>query len=172
MKKGTKSKSKRRQPLEQPASIAYDEKARREFLTGFHKRKVEKKKKKQEYHANKVKEELKEMRRENKSSKRNLIQEDLERIDAISRITSSKGATPEVKTLPTQNKVISVTVTEVVDDDDDLLAPPAPKAKPRMSADDTRGSDQVKKAKSTSSWKVSSTSSSSSSSRTKKVAKR
>ncbi|KAJ3042584.1 hypothetical protein HDV00_007119 [Rhizophlyctis rosea] len=65
--------------------VVYDPSARKEYLTGFHKRNVEKKKAAIEYHRKKEKEERKELRREKGESKKSLIVNDLERIEAIAR---------------------------------------------------------------------------------------
>jgi hypothetical protein len=94
----------------------------------------------------------------------------LKRIDAINKLGQDEAA-PETKTLPTQDKVISVTVSEVFNDDDDLLlSKPNSKSK-QVNNDQGRSgkamasASKLKPAKQlTSGWRVSSKSSSNTSS--------
>ncbi|KAJ3176301.1 hypothetical protein HDU87_005343 [Geranomyces variabilis] len=97
------------------AEVAYDDAARREFLTGFHKRKLEKKKAAIEKWAEKAKEERRELRKEN--NKRHLILDDLERIEAVTQERAAatdkvKEKTVEVATIPSASTITTVTISD------------------------------------------------------------
>ncbi|KAI8590866.1 nucleolar protein 12-domain-containing protein [Geranomyces variabilis] len=97
------------------AEVTYDDSARREFLTGFHKRKLEKKKAAIEKWAEKAKEERRELRKEN--NKRHLILDDLERIEAVTQERAAaadevKEKTVEVATIPSASTITTVTISD------------------------------------------------------------
>ncbi|TPX60531.1 hypothetical protein PhCBS80983_g01685 [Powellomyces hirtus] len=104
------------------AELVYDESARTDYLTGFHKRKLEKKKAAIEKWELKQKEERRELRKEN--NKRHLIIEDLERIESVTQERAAdadelKETTLDVSTIPSSTRVTTVTISEWNPEDDD-----------------------------------------------------
>ncbi|KAI8820819.1 nucleolar protein 12-domain-containing protein [Fimicolochytrium jonesii] len=97
------------------AEVVYDDSARRDYLTGFHKRKLEKKKAAIERHEARVKEERRELRKEN--NKRHLIVDDLERIEAVTQeqaldSNAHKERTVDVATIPSETRITTVTISD------------------------------------------------------------
>ncbi|KND03340.1 uncharacterized protein SPPG_02383 [Spizellomyces punctatus DAOM BR117] len=115
-RKTLKSKPRTRRSTTELTELVYDESARRDFLTGFHKRKLEQKRKAKERYEQKIKEERRELRKEN--NKRHLIVSDLERIEAVA--SKDEAATPEtVSTIPSATRVTTVTVSDWNPDEED-----------------------------------------------------
>ncbi|KAJ3022693.1 hypothetical protein HKX48_005463 [Thoreauomyces humboldtii] len=102
-------------PASAIAEVSYDDSARQDYLTGFHKRKLEKKKVAIAKYSEKMKEERRELRREN--NKRHLILEDLERIEAVTQERAAaaneiKERAVNVSTIPSSTRLTTVTISD------------------------------------------------------------
>ncbi|EGF78338.1 hypothetical protein BATDEDRAFT_90914 [Batrachochytrium dendrobatidis JAM81] len=119
MKHQKKFKPARKPAKPKVESVQFDETARKDFLTGFHRRKVELHKKKVEKAKNRQKEEKREHRRE-RYSRLAAVMPKLEIIDSIGRgkaysdtASDSKDAVESVSVIAAPKKVTTVTVTEL-----------------------------------------------------------
>ncbi|KAJ3333702.1 hypothetical protein HDU76_004848 [Blyttiomyces sp. JEL0837] len=103
--------------------ISFDDSARRDYLTGFHKRNLEKKKRGEEIRKLKEKEERRALRLENRKNRQEFV-EDLDEIEAISAgKTTAKNTEADSKVLKSKQKVVTVTVQAFDDDNDEEPAP-------------------------------------------------
>ncbi|KAJ3195419.1 hypothetical protein HK101_000261 [Irineochytrium annulatum] len=105
-----------------PLVINFDDKARKEYLTGFHKRKVEKAKKSKLYHQQKAKTELKEMRKAKRLEKKELVKDKLNMLENYNEVPESDGEEEQVQTIITDSSMITVTIS-----DDKSHSEPKPK---------------------------------------------
>ncbi|CAG8598921.1 8995_t:CDS:2 [Ambispora leptoticha] len=77
------SLNKKKRKREQPKEIVFDETARKEFLTGFHKRKLERRAKAQEYAKQQAKREHVQAVKEQREARQKEVKERLEKLQAI-----------------------------------------------------------------------------------------
>ncbi|KAI9209745.1 uncharacterized protein BJ171DRAFT_594764 [Polychytrium aggregatum] len=127
-KAGKKGKLGKRPPRplradERPAIIEYDDSKRRDYLTGFHKRNLERKKKAIEYHMEQARQERLAARREARGRIAGVLPE-IERIEAIRKAASGELdeslTTKRTKTLKDRDLITTVTITEFNPDTDGL----------------------------------------------------
>ncbi|KAJ3207580.1 hypothetical protein HDU67_007371 [Dinochytrium kinnereticum] len=138
MAKDRKAKGKKKQV----EMITYDEKTRKEYLTGFHKRNVERKKKYEKSKLQQVKAMKTEARKVKRASRKELIKGHVEKIEAVQNFGNLGGGSDQddspaeviesQETMEFQGQAVTVTISSAAknwDDDEEEeedALPPAP----------------------------------------------
>lgn len=96
----------KRSQIKRPDYIEFNQQERVEFITGFHKRKLERIKEAKRKQVEYAKLELKQSRRELKENKSHLIHDDLITIQKVMEMTSTRN----IKVIKEEDRMVEVTV--------------------------------------------------------------